>query len=149
MTKKTLLIFNVALMMVVLFTAFQVNAVGSKEKVVCPVSGEKLLKSDAVGPVAHDGHDYYFCCEGCVEKFNKNPEKYSLEMVSKDPICGMEVDKDSQHTHIQDGKKYHFCSTQCKSRFMEESKSDAVEGTKKKCGPCCKKECCQSKENDK
>ncbi|MCK5740514.1 hypothetical protein KAH55_15100 [bacterium] len=56
--KKTVAIFNMALMIVLLFTALQLNAEGSKEKVICPVSGEKILKSDAVGPVTHDGHDY-------------------------------------------------------------------------------------------
>ena len=26
--------------------------------------------------VEYDGVKYYFCCEGCSDKFNSNPEKY-------------------------------------------------------------------------
>lgn len=46
------------------------------EKVVCPVSGEEINKSEAAGSHEYKGKTYYFCCDGCKEKFLKNPEKY-------------------------------------------------------------------------
>jgi YHS domain-containing protein len=47
-----------------------------EEKVVCPVSGEEINKSEAAGSHEYNGKTYYFCCDGCKEKFLKNPEKY-------------------------------------------------------------------------
>jgi len=46
------------------------------EKVVCPVSGEEINKSEAAGSHEYNGKTYYFCCDGCKEKFLKDPEKY-------------------------------------------------------------------------
>jgi YHS domain-containing protein len=44
----------------------------------CPVSG------DAVEPkgktVAYQGKTIGFCCDDCIEPFNKNPEKYSKNL---------------------------------------------------------------------
>ena len=40
---------------------------------VCPVGGR------AVNPKltsVYQGKSYSFCCKGCIEKFNKDPEKY-------------------------------------------------------------------------
>jgi YHS domain-containing protein len=47
-----------------------------EEKVTCPVSGEVIRKSEAADSIEHEGKTYYFCCDGCKEKFVKNPEKY-------------------------------------------------------------------------
>lgn len=46
------------------------------EMVTCPVSGEEIKKSDAAGSMEYKGQTYYFCCAGCKEKFEKNPEEY-------------------------------------------------------------------------
>lgn len=46
------------------------------EKVVCPVSGEEINKSEAAESHEYNGKTYYFCCDGCKEKFLKDPEKY-------------------------------------------------------------------------
>jgi YHS domain-containing protein len=47
-----------------------------EDKVACPVSGEEISKSEAAGFFEHNGKTYYFCCDGCKEKFVKDPEKY-------------------------------------------------------------------------
>lgn len=47
------------------------------EIVTCPVSGEEFDKSKAAGSYEYEGKTYYFCCEGCREKFLKDPEKYT------------------------------------------------------------------------
>jgi len=42
----------------------------------CPVSGEALKKKEAY--VDYEGRRIYFCCEGCLSKFEKDPQKYLL-----------------------------------------------------------------------
>lgn len=45
----------------------------------CPVMGSPVDKKVAAeeGLVReYKGEKYYFCCEGCPEKFEKNPESY-------------------------------------------------------------------------
>jgi YHS domain-containing protein len=42
-------------------------------------------------------------------------------VVTKDPVCGMEVDeKKAQRTSTFDGRTYHFCSDSCKKRFDDD-----------------------------
>ncbi len=49
----------------------------SKQQILCPVKGmniDKKFLSD------YKGKRVYFCCEGCVENFEKDPEKYMRNM---------------------------------------------------------------------
>ncbi len=49
----------------------------SQQQTMCPVEGMKINKqlySD------HRGERVYFCCEGCIETFEKDPEKYIRKM---------------------------------------------------------------------
>ena len=41
---------------------------------VCPVKGNEV--NVEVGTVEYNGKNYGFCCPGCDDKFQKNPEKY-------------------------------------------------------------------------
>ena len=41
-----------------------------------PVCGMEIEKGAAKGPVEHMGKAFYFCSEGCKEKFEKEPMKY-------------------------------------------------------------------------
>ncbi len=45
--------------------------------VTCPVSGESFKKSEFTESMDYEGKTYYFCCAGCKDKFEKNPEKYA------------------------------------------------------------------------
>ena len=45
----------------------------------------------------------------------------------QDPICGMEVDKNSAVKIIKDNKEYFFCSTHCKDKFI---KQEGIEDVK-------------------
>jgi len=47
------------------------------EKVKDPVCKMEINKEKAKGPVVHNGTSFYFCCDGCKGKFEKDPEKYS------------------------------------------------------------------------
>ncbi|HET6931972.1 MAG TPA: heavy metal translocating P-type ATPase [Candidatus Acidoferrum sp.] len=41
-----------------------------------PVCGMTVDPLKAKGKVEHHGKEYYFCCAGCAQKFEKEPEKY-------------------------------------------------------------------------
>lgn len=53
--------------------------VGNK---VCPVSGDEV--GDSKLTETYDGKTYHFCCDGCPQKFNKDPEKY-IKAMNADP----------------------------------------------------------------
>ena len=48
-------------------------AAAGTEQTVCPVMGSKINKELYT---EYKGKKVYFCCPGCEEEFNKNPEKY-------------------------------------------------------------------------
>jgi YHS domain-containing protein len=102
---------------VFVFLSFMLLAAGtvqqkSDEKVICPVTGETMLKSQAKASYEYEGKTYYFCCEGCKEKFVKDPAKYiekkadekevytcpmhpevQSDKPGKCPKCGMNLEK--------------------------------------------------------
>ncbi|MFC2163938.1 YHS domain-containing protein [Acidobacteriota bacterium] len=45
----------------------------------CPVSGESFKKSEMTESAEYNSKTYYFCCPGCKEKFEADPEKYIKE----------------------------------------------------------------------
>ncbi|MGB6864611.1 MAG: YHS domain-containing protein [Candidatus Aminicenantaceae bacterium] len=54
------------------------NYIRADEDIVtCPVSGESFKKSEFTESIDYEGKAYYFCCAGCKDKFEKNPEKYA------------------------------------------------------------------------
>jgi Cu+-exporting ATPase len=42
-----------------------------------PVCGMEIDAQDAAGTSQHQGRTYYFCSEGCKEKFEQNPQQYA------------------------------------------------------------------------
>ena len=74
----------------------------------------------------YKGETYYFCSETCKKSFEANPEKYTPKKTSpaktedtKDPVCGMKVDPNSDKTLKTQykGRTYYFCSGLCKRTF--------------------------------
>ena len=47
---------------------------------VCVVSGEKLGSMGTPVGGTHDGKEVQLCCKGCVEDFNKDPQKYLAKL---------------------------------------------------------------------
>jgi YHS domain-containing protein len=45
---------------------------------VCPVMGNKI--DPEVATVEYKGKNYGFCCEGCDDKFSKDPARYSRNL---------------------------------------------------------------------
>ena len=54
--------------------------------------------------------------------------------ITKDPICGMNVDESSVFHAERDGKTFYFCSDQCKKNFLS---TPAGAKEEKKSGGCC------------
>jgi YHS domain-containing protein len=55
-------------------------AIKSSGKVYCAITDEEIENADkAYKKVAFNGKDYYFCCAGCVTKFNKDSAKLAAE----------------------------------------------------------------------
>src|SRR6187402_789073 len=72
-----------------------------------PVCGMKV-RPDTHRVVEHQGKKFYFCSDGCMSKFNADPERYlqprtaaAMAMPAElpiDPVCGMKVDPRTQRT---------------------------------------------------
>ncbi|UCC41606.1 MAG: YHS domain-containing protein [Candidatus Aminicenantes bacterium] len=94
----------------------------AEETVVDPVCGMKIKKSDAKATYEHNGETYYFCMEGCKNKFKKDPDKYAKkagEMVTC-PVSGKKIKKsDAAGSHEYNGKTYYFCCANCKEKFTK------------------------------
>jgi YHS domain-containing protein len=47
-------------------------------KLTCAITGEEIESAaKAAGKVDYNGKTYYFCCPGCIKKFNENPAKFA------------------------------------------------------------------------
>ncbi len=102
-----------------------------------------MPKKDALAEKSADfgGGKVYFCCDGCLKKFNAAPEKYTTKAnqqlyVSKQvkqtncPISGSAVD--SECTLEVNGAKVAYCCDNCKGKVEaaegDEAKADLVFG---------------------
>lgn len=106
----------------------QKNDSPNEETIICPVSGEKMLKSEAAGPYEHKGVKYYFCCNNCIEKFKKDPEVYLNR--TKDIICGMTIDKRTASKVTYEGNDYYFCTDKCKAEFEKDPPAQVMKAMK-------------------
>lgn len=53
---------------------------------------------------------------------------------TKDPICGMSVDKSTALHAERDGKTFYFCSDHCRQEFLSQPAGAKPE---RKTGGCC------------
>ena len=42
-----------------------------------PVCGMQVDEQSATAQLEHEGQTYYFCSQGCKEKFEQDPEQYA------------------------------------------------------------------------
>ncbi|MCS6318004.1 MAG: HAD-IC family P-type ATPase, partial [Nitrospira sp.] len=112
-----------------------------------PVCGMTVQPATAAGSHMHAGKTYYFCCQGCLEKFRVDPARYvssatvtastvprqfggkSLPMLGSspsgdavtgviDPVCGMTVDPATAAGSFDyQGTRYFFCCQGCLTKF--------------------------------
>ena len=93
------------------------------DMVVDPVCGMKIKKSEAKATYEYNGNTYYFCMEGCKEKFVKEPAKYVSADESKVtcPVSGSTFNKSEANGSIEyNGKTYYFCCAGCKEKFEKD-----------------------------
>ncbi len=100
----------------------QKKAVTNKE---CPVSG---------GPVAekyrteYKGQYVYVCCEGCLNEFNKDPEKFIAKMSKEDKdavqtnaLCPIMNTAVNTKVFLEDeGRKVYFCCPSCLGKYKKD-----------------------------
>jgi len=92
---------------------------------LCPVSG---------GPVSekyraeYNGQYVYVCCEGCVNEFKKDPEKFVAKMSKEEreliktnevcPVSGEPIDK-TKFVEFE-GRKVYFCCDHCVEKYKKD-----------------------------
>ena len=112
--------------------SFGMKAKWDISNVKCFMMPKRDVKESKV--VDHHDGKVFFCCPGCVKKWNKDPEKYStaanLQLVqtgqyaqTKCPISGGDVDE--EQTVEVDGVKVHFCCGNCKGKVESASSDEA------------------------
>lgn len=92
---KTFTSFIILSFVMLAFTGISCKDSGSKKygdekgQILCPVMGNPINKEIYVD---HKGKRIYFCCEGCTNEFEKDPEKYmkKLEGIKLDDVSGTE-----------------------------------------------------------
>jgi hypothetical protein len=95
-----------------------------------PVCGMQIERATAPARTEYRGQTFFFCSDRCLERFQRNPERYSqlpsLAMASPpsstlDPVCGMAVDPAQAGAQVErNGQQFSFCSAQCRDRFLRD-----------------------------
>lgn len=92
----------------------------------CPVMGEPV---NLALSVATDDGPVYFCCKGCISKYQKNPEKYAAKAVAQrkaladrakvQVTCPVSKNPVDQKVFIEsNGKKVYFCCKGCVGKYQ-------------------------------
>ena len=110
--KKTKVV--ILTILIALFTVGQVmaaeNAPGEIVQTTCPVMGGKINKDIYTD---YKGERVYFCCEGCIPEFQKDPEKYIQKLKSEDvtleKVPATEGNKESSSGTDARGKQSNTC----------------------------------------
>ncbi len=92
-----------------------------------PVCGMTVDPAKAAASCEHEGVTYYFCCKGCLGKFQAKPAHYLAKAAAvassgsaqaTDPVCGMKVDPQSARASTAHGGiMYYFCCQGCLTKF--------------------------------
>lgn len=85
-----------------------------------PVCGMKVAPDTAKWKTEHTGKTWYFCCQSCQKKFDREPAKYdgSQTSVATDPVCGMKVNRETAKWKTEHkGKTWYFCGQSCQKKF--------------------------------
>lgn len=115
-------------LVLVLMIGFTPATAGESDMPNCPVMGEpidlKVSTATETGPV-------FFCCKGCVKRYNANPSKYAKDVAKQRaflakrdkvqvtcPVTGEAVDHKTTIQH--EGKTVAFCCKGCVSKFKND-----------------------------
>ena len=92
----------------------------AKVQVTCPVTKEPV---DPEVFVESGGKKVFFCCKGCVNKYQREPAKYASTLANsytyqtKCPVMNEEIDPKS-FTTAGNGMKIFFCCKGCDKKFF-------------------------------
>ena len=91
----------------------------------CPIMGTDSPADPAIR-TEHEGQYVYFCCEGCLNTFKKDPAKYIAKMSPEEqaaikandtcPLSGEKITDRSVRSEAN-GKLVYFCCEHCKTAF--------------------------------
>lgn len=91
-----------------------------KIQVTCPIKGGAIVK-DAYAE--KDGKKVYFCCKGCISKFNDHPEKYKAALAAsytyqtQCPVMDEEINPTVSDV-LPDGKRVYYCCKGCNKKLL-------------------------------
>ena len=91
-------------------------------QVLCPVSRDPV---DQEVFVESTGEKVYFCCKGCINKYQANPAKYASALANsytyqtKCPVMGEDIDPQAFSTAGK-GKRFYFCCKGCDKKFFRD-----------------------------
>lgn len=89
----------------------------NKQQVRCPVSGKVLTDLKKAPRLTYQGKTYYFCCNNCRAKFQKEPQKYikaAANTNANKPATKTDTKSgccDSDCTSSKEGKQESSCCT--------------------------------------
>ena len=91
----------------------------------CPVMGTESFVDPKIR-AEYEGQYVYFCCDGCLKMFQKEPAKYLPNMPKEDleaikvndscPISNEKISSRDVRSEFQ-GKFVYFCCASCKASF--------------------------------
>ena len=108
-------------------------AVTNKE---CPVSGGKVNPQYRT---EYKGQYVYVCCQGCLDEFKKDPEKFIAKLSKEDreaiktnALCPMSKEPVKQEFRVEDnGKLVYFCCAGCMETYKKKMAERATAKTTK------------------
>lgn len=91
-----------------------------RKQILCP-SCDKAVGNKKV-TVDHHGQKIAFCCQGCADKFAKDPKAYNdalakcFTIQEKCPVSDEPIDPDAS-MKLKDGRMVYFCCPKCAKKF--------------------------------
>ncbi|GEM_PF-914703 len=97
----------------------------------CPVSGGKVNPQYRA---EYNGQYVYVCCQGCVDEFKKEPEKYVAKMskeerdaIKTNAFCPMSKEPVKQEYRVEDhGRLVYFCCAGCMESYKKKMAARAT-----------------------
>ena len=93
---------------------------------ICPTCGCSLarlrIKKEYSVSYSYNDTEYWFCCQGCLDIFKTDPEKYLKEISNLVvcPVCLKEKPQEWTTTLEHKGTTYHFCRCpHCMDQFKK------------------------------
>jgi Cu+-exporting ATPase len=112
-------------------------------KAWCPIMDYNFEVKASTLAIDYKGKSFYFCCEGCPQEFQKDPDKYlaqtefrerkpAPEEIGKEAWCPVMKHKFkvNKNTPVIDyhGKSFYFCCPGCPPEFKKDPEKYTAPG---------------------